>query len=448
MDGFDQATGRPIAWAPQPGPQTWLMSCPIEDVLFGGARGGGKSDALLGDWLAHADRYGGHAAGIIFRRSVPQLEELFKRAQQIFPLVGASWIVGKQTWRFLNGATLKFRWLDRDQDADNYQGHSYTWVGADEIGVWPDPAPIDKLRATLRSAAGVPCVMRATANPGGIGQQWINERYIKPAPALTPFYDSERKVWRVFIPSNLRDNKILMRADPNYMDRIASSGPPWLVRAWLDGDWTASSGDSFFTEAILLRDGAPVAVPRFCDAVFATIDTAVKTGKKRDGTAVCYWALQPRFDPPLVVLDWDVTQIEGAMLESWLPGINMRLEALAVETKARKGNIGAFIEDAASGAILLQQAALRGMRAHPVDAKLTSRGKDERALLAGPYVYQNKVKITEHAYKKTIVYKGYSKNHFMAQVTGYRLGVENQEDDALDTFCYGVVIGLGGPLGV
>jgi hypothetical protein len=451
MDGVD--TARPgsfrVAWAPQPGPQTYLLTCPIEDVLFGGARGGGKSDGLLGDWLSHSGRWGKHAAGIVFRRSVPSLEELWKRSNQLFPLVGSRWRAKDSTWIMRNGSTLKFRWLDRDQDADNYQGHQYTWIGADELGTWGTPDPIDKLRATLRSPYGIPCVMRATANPGGIGHNWLKERYIHPAKPMTPFFDENRRVHRVFIPSKLQQNLVLMQNDPGYLDRLRSSGPEWLVRAWLEGDWDASAGDSFFTEEILKAKGLPVPWPVTCDAVFAIVDTAVKTGKERDGTAVTYYGLTLFPQPSkLVILDYDIAQIEGALLINWLPGIQMRLEQLAANARARRGSAGILIEDKNSGSVLIQQAIRLGMRVKAIDSKLSTMGKDERALLAAPYVYGHHVKVSEFAWNKTVLYKGYTKNHWRSQVTGYRLGVKDQEDDLLDTFTYGVIVTFGDFSGV
>lgn len=434
-----------IVWAPQPGPQTLLLSCPVEDILFGGARGGGKSDALLGDWVAHASRSNGFAHGVIFRRTTPQLEEIIGRSKQIFPALGARWREQIKTWIFPCGSRLKMRWLDRDEDADNYQGHQYTWIGWDEMGNWPTPDPIDKLRATLRSPQGIRCVMRGSANPGGIGHQWLKERYIQPAPPLTPFFDEVKRTWRVFIPSKLTDNRKLLDADPTYMDRIRSSGPAWLVRAWLDGDWDASAGDSFFTLDILLEDGKPVEYPQGCDYVFATVDTAVKTGKKRDGTAVCFWAVNEYYGTPLILLDWEIVQIEGHLLDGWLPSIDQRLEELARETRARMGSGGCFIEDAQSGSILLGQAKQRNINATGIDLALTSKGKDERAMIAGPHVYRNKVKMSSFAHNKVSVYKGQSKNHLVTQVTGYRLGAENHDDDLLDTFAYGVIISLSSP---
>jgi hypothetical protein len=228
-----------VIWQPQPGPQTLLLQCPINDIFFGGARGGGKSDAMLGDWLQHQALYGADAKGVWFRRSKPETEEAQARMTAIFPQLGAVFAVQPATWTFPNGATLKLRYLERDQDATRYQGHAYTWIGLDELPTWKGAAPVDMLRATMRSAAGVPCRMVATGNPGGVGHDWVKARYIDPSPPLTPFVGTDGQM-RVFIPSKLSDNKILTTADPTYVDKLRASGPEWLVRAWLDGDWDAA----------------------------------------------------------------------------------------------------------------------------------------------------------------------------------------------------------------
>jgi hypothetical protein len=80
------------------------------------------------------------------------------------------------------GGRLTFAYLERDSDADAYQGHSRTRVYIEEVGTFPSSAPIMKLMATLRSGVGVPCGMRLTGNPGGAGHQWVKARYIDPAP--------------------------------------------------------------------------------------------------------------------------------------------------------------------------------------------------------------------------------------------------------------------------
>lgn len=228
-----------VIWQPQRGPQSWLLQCPIQDIFFGGARGGGKSDAMLGDWMQHQALYGKHAKGVWFRRSKPETEEAQARMMEIFPQLGAVFAVQAATWTFPNGATLKLRYLERDQDATRYQGHQYSWVGLDELPTWKSPAPVDMLRATMRSAAGVPCRMVATGNPGGVGHDWVKARYLDPAPPLTPFVGDDG-IQRVFIPSRLKDNRILVDNNPKYVENLKASGPAWLVRAWLDGDWDAA----------------------------------------------------------------------------------------------------------------------------------------------------------------------------------------------------------------
>ena len=276
-----------LVWAPQPGPQMDMLRCPVPDILYGGSRGGGKTDALLGDWAAHAGRSGGRARGIMIRRTMPQLEEIIMRSRELYSPLGARWLAGSKSWLMPDGSYLRMRWLERDADADQYQGHSYDWVGIDEAGGFADPAPIDKMRATMRSAHKVPCVMRLTANPGGPGHQWIKERYVLPAKPRVPHYDPVRKVWRVYIPSRVHDNRALLDADPGYIDRLKSSGPAWLVRAWLDGDWDASAGDIFFTRDILLQDGVPLPVPRHIDYVFAVVDTALKDTSSMTALRCC-----------------------------------------------------------------------------------------------------------------------------------------------------------------
>ena len=207
------------------------------------------------------------------------------------------------------------------------------------------------------------------------------------------------------------------------------------------------AGTSFFDEKNLLDDGNPVAPPTFCDAVFATMDTAVKTGTKNDGTAVCYWALNKRNSAPLTLLDWEIVQIEGSLLEAWLPTIFQNLEQHAKTCGARMGSLGVHVEDKASGTILLQQARRRGWQAHEIDSKLTSVGKAERAISISGYVHRGMIKMSTHSYAKNTTYKSRNGNHFLMQVFRFQIGVKDQADDLLDAFCYGVAIALGNTQG-
>jgi hypothetical protein len=120
-----------------------------------------------------------------------------------------------------------------------------------------------------------------------------------------------------------------------------------------------------------------------------------------------------------------------------------RLVELANATRSRVGSAGAWIEDKASGMILLQQGVNRGWPVQAINSKLTSVGKSERAIDVSGYVYQAQVKISQHAWEKTTVYKETTRNHLTKQVFGFRVGQKDEDDDLLDAFCSGVAIGLG-----
>ena len=250
-DGEKAATAYTIGWEPQPGPQTALLACPVFEVFFGGARGGGKTDGMLGEWASHADLHGKNAVGLMVRRERVQLLETIERSRQIYGPIGARYNDQDKMWRWPNGARLRFAYLERDADADAYQGHSYTRVYVEELGTFPSASPVLRLMATLRSGEGVPCGFRATGNPGGPGHQWVKARYIDPNPAgweirkftyENPWTRETIEQDRVFIPSKLRDNKFL---GPEYVANLQMVGSDTLVRAWLEGDWTVIEGAYF-----------------------------------------------------------------------------------------------------------------------------------------------------------------------------------------------------------
>jgi hypothetical protein len=194
----------------------------------------------------------------------------------------------------------------------------------------------------------------------------------------------------------------------------------------------------------------PVEYPKFCSAVFAVMDCAVKGGKEHDGTAVVYCSLNAMSDNPLTILDWDIVQIDGALLETWMPSVFSRLDDLAKQTKAAHGNIGVFIEDTAAGSILLQQGRNRGWNVHAIDSKLTQYGKDERVINISGYYHQEKVKISQYAYDKVLPFKGATRNHLLSQMATFRIGdpdANKRSDDLLDAVVYAIAIGVGDKFG-
>lgn len=243
-----------IVWRPQAGPQKALVDCPLPEIFFGGARGGGKTDGVLGKWALKEQIYKDNFNAIMFRRTTVSSTDAIERSKQIYGPLGGKFNETNKTWKMPNGGRVAFAYLDNEQDAQEYQGRNLTDVWIEEAGQYPTPGPIDKLFGVLRSATGVPTQLILTANPGGAGQQWIRDRYhlhpFPKKPIVVTRYADESKTIAIrmaVIPSRVTDNKILLNSDPTYLDKLHFVGAPALVRAWIDGDWSAVEG-AFFEE--------------------------------------------------------------------------------------------------------------------------------------------------------------------------------------------------------
>jgi len=254
-----------IVWRPRSKPQLALVQCPLPEVFFGGARGGGKTDGVLGKWAIKERIYGKAFNAIMFRRTTVSSEDAIERSKELYKPLGGKFNESKLIWRMPNGGRVAFAYLDSVRDADEYQGRNVTDAWIEEAGQYPDATPIDRLFGVMRSASGVPVQMILTANPGGAGQHWISARY-----GLIPFPKSPKVVTRplsngsahkmAVIPSRITDNRVLLDSDPGYIDRLHLVGSEALVRAWLDGDWAAIEG-AFFDKWSPKNIVAPFEIP-------------------------------------------------------------------------------------------------------------------------------------------------------------------------------------------
>ena len=241
-------------WKPQK-KQTDFLSRSEYEVLYGGAAGGGKSDALLVEALRQV--HIPHYTALILRKTVPQLSELIDRSRQIYlsAFPNAVYNSTEHVWKFPSGAKIYFGSMQYIKDRINYQGKRYDFIAFDELThfTWEEYSYM--FSRNRPSGAGTRVYIRATTNPGGVGHGWVKERFITPAPPLTPIADTysivtpegkrmEMTRHRVFVPSTVFDNEILLKNNPEYLASLAML-PEAEKKALLYGDWDSFDGQVF-----------------------------------------------------------------------------------------------------------------------------------------------------------------------------------------------------------
>lgn len=241
-----------VLWGPNPGPQTDFLAATEWEVLYGGAKGGGKSESLLVMPLrqVHIPSF----KSLILRASFPELREMMDRAQHIYPKLAGSpkWVASDQRWLFSSGATIEFGYCTELADVSRYQGTEPSQILYDELGnlkserIWLELAK--EVRGTdPRILYG----LRASANPGGVGHAWVKKRWIEPCgrDGSTIYREryrvgpTEVHLERRYIPAKIQDNPHLMQ-DPRYVAQLMAL-PEMLRKALLEGDWDAISGNPF-----------------------------------------------------------------------------------------------------------------------------------------------------------------------------------------------------------
>ena len=243
-----------IIWKPQP-TQMEMLRRGEDEVFVGGSAGGGKSEVLVINPLRQVHIPDSRA--LILPKTYKELEELLGKAERYYPKTfpKARFNGSKYTWTFPSGAKIEFGNLEHEKDKYKYQGRAFDTIEFDELTHFQFNEYIYLGSRNRPNGPGTHVSRMSSGNPGGIGHGWVKDRFVTAAKPTERIWERVEIVWpdghvevqhlsRVFIPSSLFDNKILLENDPAYRARLASM-PEKERNALLYGDWDSYAGMFF-----------------------------------------------------------------------------------------------------------------------------------------------------------------------------------------------------------
>lgn len=227
-------------WEPHPGAQTEALSRAEKEILFGGARGGGKTDAGI-VWMVEPEYISNPAyRGLVIRLNATDLGDWLDRAERMYTVLGGKRVGQPAEFVFPSGAKIRTGHLGDEDAYSKYQGHEYQKILIEELTQIPSETRYLRLLGSCRSTIpGLAAQIFCTTNPNGVGHMWVKKRFIEGKPVCKTYYANDGGT-RVFIPSSVEDNPSLLNT-PDYMQYLESikESEPELYKQWRYGDWTS-----------------------------------------------------------------------------------------------------------------------------------------------------------------------------------------------------------------
>ena len=231
-----------VIWSPHEGQQTTALSTDAHTCLYGGARGGGKTEAGLA-WLVDP-MYLEHPQyrALVLRRNYDDLRDWIDRAKYFYRYLGMTAVGNPTEFRFPNGAKIRTGHLSEESAFEKYLGHQYHKMLIEEVTMIPDELSFERVASPDRSPhIELPPRIYLTTNPGGQGHQWVKERFVKDPNEVIAGKGGRTQC---FIPSTIYDNPTLLKSDPDYVKQLESL-PEELREMWLYGNWDVFEGQFF-----------------------------------------------------------------------------------------------------------------------------------------------------------------------------------------------------------
>jgi hypothetical protein len=232
--------------------QAFFVNCEADEILYGGAMGGGKSYAQLIDAMIYANKYPG-SKQLILRKTFPELEKsLIRESHKLFPKQFAEYNASTHTWYWYNGSLIDFGYLDSNEACDNYDSAEYDCIRFDE-GTDFNEYQYMYMKSRNRGANDFPKQIKVSTNPGGIGHKFFKKRFgvgtEKPFEIRNHFIgidDNENEQWesRCFIPATVYDNVFLLKKNKSYLKNLMQM-PKAKRDQMLKGDWNVTDDSAF-----------------------------------------------------------------------------------------------------------------------------------------------------------------------------------------------------------
>lgn len=258
---------------PLPGGQSLALSCPCNEILFHGTRGSAKTATQLMKFRSKVGvGYGAFWVGVIFDLEYKNLADIIAQSKKLFNKFddGARFLSSNSelSWIWPTGERLMFRTGKSEDDYYNFHGSEIPFIGYNELSKRADSGFYDSMMSCMRSSfrpkdyplpngellPPIPLQVFSTTNPHGAGHSWIKRKFIDAAPngkiqrtsfdLINPQTDKKETITltRVAIFGSWRDNPYL---DPLYIANLMAIKDPNKRKAWLQGDWSITSGGRF-----------------------------------------------------------------------------------------------------------------------------------------------------------------------------------------------------------